>query len=162
MTTVAAIPSNPAGLGEAILVRRLTGFAVDRRAIGLSRRKAPTFEMWRHRLRRSLAQGSGALTVLALLTGVGAGAGAVGFRYLILGFTYVFTGHRDYSAVGHAPNSLVPGLGMWFVVAAPVLGGLIYGPLVARFAPEARGHGVPEVMLAVNRPGDGSGRRYQW
>jgi chloride channel protein, CIC family len=29
------------------------------------------------------------------------------------------------------------------------VGGLIYGPLVARFAPEARGHGVPEVMLAV-------------
>lgn len=27
------------------------------------------------------------------------------------------------------------------------------GPLVARFAPEARGHGVPEVMLAVNRLG---------
>lgn len=39
------------------------------------------------------------------------------------------------------------------VVIAPVIGGLIYGPLVARFAPEARGHGVPEVMLAVNRLG---------
>ncbi len=33
------------------------------------------------------------------------------------------------------------------------IGGLIYGPLVARFAPEAKGHGVPEVMLAVNRLG---------
>ena len=50
-------------------------------------------------------------------------------------------------------NPLVPGLGIWFVVLAPVIGGLIYGPLVARFAPEARGHGVPEVMLAVNRLG---------
>ncbi|MHB8657983.1 MAG: chloride channel protein [Solirubrobacteraceae bacterium] len=29
----------------------------------------------------------------------------------------------------------------------------MYGPLVSRFAPEARGHGVPEVMLAVNRFG---------
>jgi CIC family chloride channel protein len=55
--------------------------------------------------------------------------------------------------VGHAPNTLAPGLGIWFVVAAPVVGGLIYGPLVARFAPEARGHGVPEVMLAVHRAG---------
>ncbi len=90
---------------------------------------------------------------MALLTGAGAGAGAVGFRYLILGFTYLFTGHRDYSAVGHAANPLLPGLGIWFVVLAPVLGGLIYGPLMARFAPEARGHGVPEVMLAVNRLG---------
>jgi CIC family chloride channel protein len=105
------------------------------------------------RLRRSLARGSGALTLLALLTGVGAGAGAVAFRYLILGFTYVFTGHRDYSAAGHVPNPLAPGLGMWFVVLTPVVGGLVYGPLVARFAPEARGHGVPEVMLAVNRGG---------
>ena len=47
----------------------------------------------------------------------------------------------------------MPGLGIWFVLFAPVIGGLVYGPLVARFAPEARGHGVPEVMLAVNRDG---------
>jgi CIC family chloride channel protein len=93
------------------------------------------------------------LTVLALVVGVGAGLGAVAFRYLILAFTYLFTGHRDYSAAGHAGNPLVPGVGIWFVVLTPVIGGLIYGPLVARFAPEARGHGVPEVMLAVNRLG---------
>ncbi len=93
------------------------------------------------------------MTVLALVVGVGAGLGAVAFRYLILGFTYLFTGHRDYSVAGHAANPLVPGLGMWFVVLAPAIGGLLYGPLVARFAPEARGHGVPEVMLAVNRLG---------
>jgi chloride channel protein, CIC family len=104
-------------------------------------------------LRRSAARGSSGLTALAVLTGLGAGAGAVAFRYLILGFTYLFTGHRDYSAVGHAPNALLPGIGIWFVVAAPVIGGLIYGPLVARFAPEARGHGVPEVMFAVHRSG---------
>ncbi len=40
-------------------------------------------------------------------------------------------------------------LGIGFVVLAPVVGGLIYGSLVSRFASEARGHGVPEVMLAV-------------
>jgi chloride channel protein, CIC family len=93
------------------------------------------------------------LTALALLVGAGAGAGAVGFRYMILGFTELFTGHRDYSAVGHAPNPELPGLGVWFVLLAPVVGGLLYGPLVSRFAPEARGHGVPEVMYAVNRLG---------
>jgi CIC family chloride channel protein len=90
--------------------------------------------------------------VLALLTGAGAGVGAIAFRYMILGVTYLFTGHRDYSLVGRAGNPLL-GLGSWFVVAAPVVGGLIYGPLVSRFAPEARGHGVPEVMYAVNRLG---------
>ena len=110
-------------------------------------------DCWRDRVRRSATHESTALTVLALLVGAGAGAGAVGFRYMILGFTYLFTGHSDYSAAGHAGNPLVPGLGIWFVVLAPVIGGLIYGPLVSRFAPEARGHGVPEVMYAVNRLG---------
>jgi CIC family chloride channel protein len=90
--------------------------------------------------------------VLALLTGAGAGAGAIAFRYMIEGVTYLFTGHDDYSLVGRGGNPLL-GLGGWFVVAAPVVGGLIYGPLVSRFAPEARGHGVPEVMYAVNRLG---------
>ncbi|HEX6472788.1 MAG TPA: chloride channel protein [Streptosporangiaceae bacterium] len=42
---------------------------------------------------------------------------------------------------------------MWFVVLAPALGGLLYGPMVDRFAREARGHGVPEVMLAVAQRG---------
>jgi CIC family chloride channel protein len=108
---------------------------------------------WRERLQRSLATGQRGLMALALLVGAGAGLGAIAFRYMILGFTYLFSGHKDYSAVGHASNPLVPGLGIWFVVLAPVVGGLIYGPLVSRFAPEARGHGVPEVMYAVNRLG---------
>jgi len=107
----------------------------------------------RDRVRRSATRESTALTVLALVVGAGAGVGAVAFRYMIYGFTYLFTGHHDYSAAGHAANLLLPSLGVWFVVAAPVVGGLIYGPLVSRFAPEARGHGVPEVMYAVNREG---------
>ena len=91
----------------------------------------------------------GGLVMLALLVGTGAGAGAVLFRYLILGFTEVFTGHRDYSAAPHTANGLVPSLGMWFVLVVPVVGGLLYGPVVHFFAREARGHGVPEVMYAV-------------
>jgi CIC family chloride channel protein len=50
----------------------------------------------------------GGLTALALLTGVGAGLGAVAFRDLIRGFTYLFSGHQDYSAVGHAPGPPSP------------------------------------------------------
>lgn len=94
-----------------------------------------------------------ALILLALATGVGAALGAIAFRYLIEGFTRLFSGHADYSLAGHAANPHVPWLGIWFVVLAPVIGGLLYGPLVARFAPEARGHGVPEVMLAVSEQG---------
>ncbi|HET7589669.1 MAG TPA: chloride channel protein [Solirubrobacterales bacterium] len=92
----------------------------------------------------------GVLVVLALLVGVGAGVGAIGFRYLIEGFTEIFSGHSDPSALGHFTNPRVPFLGPFVVVAAPVVGGLLYGPLVYRFAAEARGHGVPEVMLAVH------------
>jgi len=116
-------------------------------------RKEPLAQEWLARLRRSAARGSGGLTALALLTGAGAGLGAVAFRYMILGFTHLFTGHGEYGAAGRVVNPNLPGLGIWFVVAVPVLGGLIYGPLVSRFAPEARGHGVPEVMYAVNRLG---------
>ena len=47
----------------------------------------------------------------------------------------------------------MPWLGIYFVILAPVVGGLIYGPLIQLFAPEARGHGVPEVMLAVAERG---------
>ena len=141
---------------EAVQIRRAgeTGPAPASVRPGAGAKVGRVFsQRWRPPLAGSVARGSGGLTALALLTGVGAGLGAVAFRYMILGFTHVFTGHRDYSLAGHADNPLVPGLGIWFVVLAPVIGGLIYGPLVARFAPEARGHGVPEVMLAVNRLG---------
>ncbi|WP_225850814.1 chloride channel protein [Streptomyces sp. HPF1205] len=91
--------------------------------------------------------------VLALLVGSGAGLGAIAFRWLISTFTRLLSGHADYSAAGHAANAHVPWLGRWFVLLAPVLAGLVYGPLVQRFAREARGHGVPEVMYAVARRG---------
>ncbi len=87
------------------------------------------------------------------MVGAGAGLGAVAFRWLIKTFTLLLSGHADYSAVGHAINPHVPWLGRWFVLLAPVAAGLLYGPLVQRFAREARGHGVPEVMYAVARRG---------
>ncbi len=93
------------------------------------------------------------LLILALFIGAGAGLGAVAFRWLIKTFTLLLSGHADYAGVGHAVNPHVPGLGRWFVVLAPVVAGLLYGPLVQRFAREARGHGVPEVMFAVARRG---------
>src|SRR6185437_16831721 len=73
--------------------------------------------------------------------------------YMIKGFTWLFTGHGQLGPHPHPSSPWLPGLGMACVLIAPVLGGLIYGPVVARFAPEARGHGVPEVMLAVARKG---------
>jgi len=90
---------------------------------------------------------------LAVLVGVGAGLGAVVFRLMIEGLTRLFSGYRDYAGRGHAGNPHVPALGSWFVLLAPVIAGILYGPLVYRFAREARGHGVPEVMVAVARNG---------
>ena len=90
---------------------------------------------------------------LALLVGLGAGAGAVVFRWLIKTFTLLLSGHADYSLAGHAAHPGLPGLGRWFVIGVPVVAGLLYGPLVHFFAREARGHGVPEVMYAVARKG---------
>ncbi|MBE7189449.1 chloride channel protein, partial [Jatrophihabitans endophyticus] len=93
------------------------------------------------------------LVVLSLVIGGGAGLGAVAFRYMIKGLTEVFSGHADYSGLGHVANPHVAFLGPYFVVLAPVVAGLLYGPLVYFFAREARGHGVPEVMVAVARNG---------
>ncbi len=93
------------------------------------------------------------LLALALVVGAGAGLGAVAFRWLIVSFTRLLSGHDDYSDAGHAAHPWLPWLGPWFVVLAPVVAGLVYGPLVYAFAREARGHGVPEVMDAVARRG---------
>lgn len=105
------------------------------------------------RLLDALRGGRGGLVFLALIVGAGAGVGAIVFRWLIKTFTQLFSGHADYSAAGHVANPHVPSLGVWFLLLAPVVAGLVYGPLVYRFAPEARGHGVPEVMYAVARKG---------
>lgn len=52
-----------------------------------------------------------------------------------------------------SPHGWFPGVGRWFIVATPVVAGLLDGPLAYRFAREARGHCVPEVMLVVARNG---------
>ncbi|MGA8016468.1 MAG: chloride channel protein [Candidatus Dormiibacterota bacterium] len=93
------------------------------------------------------------LVVMALAVGVGAGFGAVGFRWLIFAFTWLATGYQQFGQQGRVASLHLPWLGIWFLLLVPVLGGLIYGPLIQRFAREARGHGVPEVMLAVAENG---------
>jgi CIC family chloride channel protein len=85
---------------------------------------------------------------LALVVGVTTGCGAVALRALIGLFHNAFyngTFSIWYDAnVSEGPSRF----GDW-VVLSPVLGGLVVVFLVQRFAPEAKGHGVPEVMDAV-------------
>jgi CIC family chloride channel protein len=104
---------------------------------------------WTARMAGWLRGGRGGLFLLVLLIGAGAGLGAVAFRYLIYLFTWLATGHDEFGQQGHVGSAHLPWLGLGFFVVIPVIGGLLYGPLIHRFAREARGHGVPEVMIAV-------------
>lgn len=92
------------------------------------------------------------LLLIAVAVGITAGFGAVGFRYLIFSFTWLATGHLHPLAGTH-PSDHLPFLGRWFYLLIPIAGGAIYGPIIYRFAREARGHGVPEVMIAVAENG---------
>ena len=88
------------------------------------------------------------MLLMAGAVGVIAGVGAWGFRMLI-GFVHnaLFLGSltADYNANMFTPASP---WGM-FVILVPVAGGLVVAWLVKNFAPEAKGHGVPEVMDAI-------------
>jgi len=93
------------------------------------------------------------MVAMAIAVGVGAGLGAVAFRWLIFGVTWLVTGHEQFGQAGRVASLHLPWLGIWFLLLVPILGGLLYGPLIQRFAREARGHGVPEVMIAVAEDG---------
>lgn len=84
------------------------------------------------------------LVILAVMVGAGTGLAAVFFIRLI-SFINLFS----YGDIG----SLFPQWGrVWFIII-PVAGALITGPIIAHFAVEARGHGVPEVMQALIQNG---------
>lgn len=96
-----------------------------------------------------LRSSQGALFLLAILVGAGSGLGAVAFRYLISTFTWLATGYSQFGQQGRIASAHLAFLGPAFFILIPVVGGLLYGPLIYRWAREARGHGVPEVMIAV-------------
>jgi CIC family chloride channel protein len=87
--------------------------------------------------------------LLSILVGVVAGLGAVVFRGLIALFhnlLFLGTLSTAYDANVHTPSS------PWgpFIVLAPVVGAVGVVFLVKNFAPEAKGHGVPEVIDAIH------------
>jgi chloride channel protein, CIC family len=88
------------------------------------------------------------LSLLAIVVGLITGLGAVIFRDLIgLIHNIVFLGvlSFDYEANVFTPPSPWGAL----IILVPVAGGQIVTFLITKFAPEARGHGVPEVMDAI-------------
>jgi chloride channel protein, CIC family len=99
-------------------------------------------------LRRPLRIGLTRLSLLAVFVGLITGAGAVLFRALIgLIHNIAFLGSFavNYDASLFTPPSPWGAL----VILVPVLGGILVTFLITNFAPEARGHGVPEVMDAI-------------
>jgi CIC family chloride channel protein len=80
------------------------------------------------------------LITTAILIGAGTGLGAVFFIWLIESAQKVFF------EGGHL---LFGGMDRWPLIFIPAVGGLIAGPIIAFFASEAKGHGVPEVMQAI-------------
>jgi len=88
------------------------------------------------------------LWLMSIVIGIVAGLGAVVFRGLIAGFHNLFflgTFSLTYDANQHTPA------GPWDagIILVPMIGALGVAFLVDTFAPEAKGHGVPEVMEAV-------------
>ena len=83
------------------------------------------------------------ILLLAIIIGAVGGYGAVLFRYAIKLIQYIFYQHQEDILTFAAT---VP---TYLKVSLPALGGLIVGVLVSFGAPEAKGHGVPEVMEAI-------------
>ena len=81
--------------------------------------------------------------VLALLIGVLGGLGNLGFQALIDLFRHISWGGADNFTTRFVAAPV------WLKLGAPTLAGLIGGLVIYYFAPEAKGHGVPEVMKAV-------------
>ena len=88
------------------------------------------------------------LSFLCVLVGVVAAFGSIGFRFLIDFFhNLLFSGTLSFK---HNPS-----LSPWgkLVILVPAVGIALANFITEKWAPEAKGHGVPEVMVAVANNG---------
>jgi CIC family chloride channel protein len=87
------------------------------------------------------------ISIYAAIVGIVAGLGAVLFRYLIGFFHNLFLFGKlsfSYDSNMHFTSPF----GVW-VILIVTLGMFIMGYIIERYAPETKGHGVPEVIDAV-------------
>ena len=99
----------------------------------------------RLRFRRSNTAGP-----LALATSIGllSGVAAIGLRWMIAAVQWLF-----FDQGGRLSDVLAP-LPEWVpLVLAPAVGMVMVSWMVRRWAPEAQGHGIPEVQFAVRQRG---------
>jgi chloride channel protein, CIC family len=87
-------------------------------------------------------------SLVALVVGILTGVGAAALRALIgLVYNLAYLGRWSF----HYDANRIDPPSAWgdLVFFSPIVGGLIVAFLVKNFAPEARGHGVPEVMDSI-------------
>jgi len=83
------------------------------------------------------------MLVIAATIGVASAYGAILFRGMIL------TAERLFFGTWALDVRHIAGMPWYWRVALPALGGLLLAPIVTRFAPEAKGSGIPEVIESV-------------
>ncbi len=104
--------------------------------------RIPSFLRWRIGLGNRTS-----MILLAILIGIAGGFGAVFFRWLIETLQDLSWGS------GGTPLEKFERSAWYARILIPAAGGLLVGLIVKFLAPEAKGHGVPEVMNAVARLG---------
>ena len=83
------------------------------------------------------------MIIVAIIIGVLAGFSAIGIRALIKFFSQL-----SFPGAGNLLQNIMNTPWYWILII-PIIGGLIVGPIIYYLAPEAKGHGVPEVMQAI-------------
>ena len=83
------------------------------------------------------------MIIVAIIIGLLAGFAAIGIRFLI----------KEISAISfQGPGNILENIlntSWYWILIIPAIGGMIVGPIIYFLAPEAKGHGVPEVMQAI-------------
>ena len=116
-------------------------------ALGVVKKSAALAKPWvaaQGWFRKSFLPSQNYQIVLAVVVGVLTGLGSVAFILFLESLANLAQG---------GVAVLLGFLGPANLVLLPMIGGLLAGPLINRFAKEAKGHGVPEVMTALAQNG---------